>query len=33
LGERVGDKLLKRGGEAILREVYGENEAPVPQQP
>jgi hydroxymethylbilane synthase len=33
LGERVGDKLLKRGGEAILREVYGENAVPVPQQP
>src|SRR3954451_4410999 len=33
LGERVGEKLLKRGGEEILKQVYGENEAPVPQQP
>lgn len=33
LGEQVGAALLKRGGEDILREVYRENAAPVPQQP
>ena len=33
LGERVGDKLLKRGGQEILKQVYGENAAPVAQQP
>lgn len=33
LGEQVGQTLLRRGGEDILREVYSENAAPVPQQP
>jgi hydroxymethylbilane synthase len=32
LGEEVGETLLKRGGDAILEEVYGEGFA-VPQQP
>ena len=32
LGERVGDVLLRRGGEAILEEVYGSGVA-LPQQP
>jgi hydroxymethylbilane synthase len=32
LGETVGKRLLKRGGEEILREVYGETAA-APQQP
>lgn len=32
LGESVGDILLRRGGEAILEEVYG-NGIAVPQQP
>jgi hydroxymethylbilane synthase len=32
LGARVGQKLLKRGGDQILREVYGEVAA-TPQQP
>ena len=32
LGEAVGEKLLRRGGDAILEEVYGHQE-PVPQQP
>ncbi len=32
LGERVGQMLLGRGGEEILREVYGETAA-APQQP
>jgi hydroxymethylbilane synthase len=32
LGEEVGDTLLRRGGDAILEEVYGEGFA-LPQQP
>lgn len=32
LGEEVGDALLRRGGDAILEEVYGKGVA-VPQQP
>ena len=32
LGETVGDALLKRGGQAILDEVYGRGVV-VPQQP
>ncbi len=32
LGESVGDALLRRGGDAILREVYGETAA-APEQP
>jgi hydroxymethylbilane synthase len=32
LGETVGQRLLQRGGEEILREVYGETAA-APQQP
>jgi hypothetical protein len=32
LGEIVGDALLKRGGQAILDEVYGRG-VEVPQQP
>ena len=32
LGESVGDTLLRRGGEAILEEVYG-NGVALPQQP
>jgi len=32
LGERVGQTLLRRGGDKILREVYGETAA-APQQP
>ncbi|HWR37194.1 MAG TPA: hydroxymethylbilane synthase [Clostridia bacterium] len=33
LGERVGDTLLGRGADQILREVYGEAAVAVPQQP
>jgi hypothetical protein len=32
VGEAVGEKLLSRGGDAILAEVYGQNVA-SPQQP
>ena len=32
LGEEVGDTLLRRGGDVILEEVYGEGFA-LPQQP
>jgi hydroxymethylbilane synthase len=32
LGEEVGDRLLARGGDAILEEVYGHGVA-APQQP
>jgi hydroxymethylbilane synthase len=32
LGEAVGEALLRRGGDAILREVYGQT-AEAPQQP
>ena len=32
LGEDVGEKLLRRGGHAILEEVYGRQQ-PAPQQP
>jgi len=32
LGEEVAETLLRRGGDAILEEVYGEGFA-VPQQP
>ncbi len=32
LGESVGERLLRRGGDEILREVYGKSAAP-PQQP
>ena len=32
LGEAVGEALLRRGGDAILREVYGQT-AVAPQQP
>ncbi len=32
LGEQIGDTLLRRGGEAILQEVYGQAAA-APQQP
>lgn len=32
LGESVGEALLRRGGDAILREVYGQAVA-TPQQP
>ena len=32
LGEEVGDKLLRRGGEEILRQVYGRSIS-LPQQP
>jgi hydroxymethylbilane synthase len=32
LGEAVGEALLRRGGDAILREVYGKAAA-APQQP
>jgi len=32
LGEEVGETLLRRGGDAILEEVYGEGFA-LPQQP
>jgi hydroxymethylbilane synthase len=31
LGEQVGDTLLRRGGDAILEEVYGQGLAAVPQ--
>jgi hypothetical protein len=32
LGEEVGETLLRRGGDVILDEVYGEGFA-LPQQP
>jgi hydroxymethylbilane synthase len=32
LGEEVGETLLRRGGDVILEEVYGEGFA-IPQQP
>jgi hypothetical protein len=32
LGESVGDSLLRRGGDAILEQVYGQG-ITVPQQP
>jgi hypothetical protein len=32
LGESVGEALLRRGGDAILEEVYGRT-AMTPQQP
>lgn len=32
LGEEVGEKLLQRGGDKILEQVYGQ-QAPLPQQP
>jgi len=32
LGEEVGETLLRRGGDVILEEVYGEGFA-LPQQP
>jgi hypothetical protein len=32
LGEATGEKLLRRGGDAILEQVYGSGFA-VPQQP
>jgi hypothetical protein len=32
LGDEVGETLLRRGGDAILEEVYGEGFA-LPQQP
>jgi hydroxymethylbilane synthase len=32
LGEMVGEALLRRGGDAILQEIYGRTAA-MPQQP